>query len=219
MVSENITDLCLEQHGEAARAYIEKATLLTDMCLLPNFGMPLSLVQHLTTILQIEKQFGEATPGVGFVKDIKIFAKPQYSKLNLDNIRQADIVELFNWIKELYPQETTYLEIGEFWDVLDIFRRGQKLNQSQFITWFKELFLGDKYYQSSNIEGSKILLVNRNERLKQVLKSLLTPIFQADSSIATIYCLADDSNENTAFAPYIIIGDNSLLVVLKEWSL
>ncbi|MFN3926558.1 MAG: hypothetical protein ACK4QL_04365 [Pseudanabaenaceae cyanobacterium] len=180
--------------------------------------LPNELAEDLKTLLEREILYGERAGSPPFIRDIKLFRKPPSAILNNDLISTKHLVELFYWVKDLYPEELQYAAIDEYWDELDLFRNSEMENQQEFRNYVKYLFLEPEYYDEDDAEGYD--LAQRERILNDLLKFLEVPMFGFDPDYeVSLYCLTDDQNENTAFAPYVFVGHTGLLILLREWIL
>ncbi len=191
---------------------------LAGMELTEITDLPPELNAKIKTLLEREISYGEAANSPPFVRDIKLFRKPPSEVLNNNLISTKHLVELFHWAKQLYPEELRYAEINEFWDELDLFRNTELEDIARFRAYFSCLFLEPESYDAE--DPTESLLREREEILTQFLDFVQPLLFGNDPDYeVSLYCLTDDNNENTAYAPYIFVGKQAMLVVLRQWIL
>jgi hypothetical protein len=191
---------------------------LAGMELTEMQDLPSELADQIKKLLAREVEYGELVGAPPFVRDLKLFRKPDQNLLNNDVISTKHLVELFAWVKNLYPQELQYAEINEYWDELDLFRNSEMESEVEFNEYLSSLFLESESYDEG--DETEALLREREQILEDLLDFLQVPMFGEDPHHEiSMYCLTDDSNENTPFAPYVFVGKFCLLVVLREWIL
>lgn len=198
-------ELFIQEYGEIAKPYLERAIPLGVICVVENFDISSILQEALTQIMSGRNQsrFG--------VVDIKIFAKPQYGGFEKDKISTRNISSLFNFTTKLYPDETDNFKIDDYWDEIDIFRSAKELNADEFVEWIKEKL---------SISYSKEQWERKQAKNVHIfIKEIIAKLFCAWVQKVSLYCIVDDSNENTGFAPYIIVGGTCLLVIGQKWDL
>jgi len=192
--------------------------ILAGMQVAPITHLPPDLSQQMQVLLEREIFYGESAGSPPFVRDIKIFSKPTSGVLNNDLISTKHLVELFHWVKALYPEELAYAEINEFWDELDLFRNTEMEDRARFRAYFSCLFLEPESYDPE--DPSEALVSERAAIIEQLLDFCQPLLFGDEPDYeVSLYCLTDDNNENTAYAPYVFVGKRAILVVLRQWIL
>nr|MDZ8005229.1 hypothetical protein [Nostoc sp. DedSLP05]MDZ8102507.1 hypothetical protein [Nostoc sp. DedSLP01] len=189
---------CIEQFGTTGEAYFNQAVFLGSMCLFPNFCQEPStykVVRKFVDTVNSQDKYWDS--GIG---DLKVFAKPSgYRSFDKGYIRTRDVVNLCEFGKYLYPDIGNILDTN-YWDELDIYRRAECLSQDKFENLINFWF--------------------RNQLNFEIfLETIIKRLFHKSNYEITFYSLLNDWNENTAFAPYILIGDSCVLTIVKKWVL
>jgi len=189
---------CIQQFGKTGEAYFNEAVFVGEMCLFPNFC-------HEPSTYEVVRKFVDRVntqnlcwdSGRG---DLKVFAKCSgYRSFDKGYIRTLDIVNLCNFGKYLYPEVGNILSI-HYWDELDIYRRAECFSQDKFEEWINSWL--------------------RNEVDFEIFfETIIQRLFPKSNHQITFYSLVNDWNENTAFAPYILIGDSCILTLAERWVL
>jgi hypothetical protein len=188
---------CIDQFGKTGEAYFNEAVFLGEMCLFPNFCQEPSTYKvvrkFVDTINSQDKSW------YGSIGDLKVFAKCSgYRSFDKGCIRTRDVVNLCEFGKYLYPEVGNIL--GYYWDELDIYRRAECFSQDKFEnlinSWFRD-----------------------QPDFEVFFETIIKRLFLKSNYEITFYSLVNDLNENTAFAPYILIGDRCILTIVKRWVL
>jgi hypothetical protein len=185
---------------------------------LEAIAFPPDLSAQIQTLLEREIFYGENAGSPPFVCDLKFFRKPTTEVLNNELISTKHLVELFHWVKSLYPEELAYAEINEYWDELDLFRNTEMEDRSRFRAYFSCLFLEPESYDAEDPEEA---LLEEREQIIEHLLDFCQPLLFGDEPDyeVSLYCLTDDNNENTAYAPYVFVGKQMMMVALRRWIL
>jgi hypothetical protein len=202
----NLLDSCIKQHGEGARAYIDTAIALGEMCLLPNFGFDPSVQDVIDDLLKGQD------PSYSGIRDVKIFAKASICvEFDKDVIELHNIVEMFNVGKQFYPEEIAEMEVydqlGDYWSASEIYRSAKEFDVSAFGAWMYEIFLRDPED------------LDRRAKVGKLIEIVNPKLFSKSKQNISMYCMTEDNNENTSFAPYFFVGDRCLVIIAKRWIL
>jgi hypothetical protein len=184
-------DLCIRQHGEAARELFEQAAVLEDMCLVPNFGFDPAL----------ESAIDEVTGGRDLfcrgIVDVAVFAKPRNTSFDKEMIDPRNAANLFWFTTELYAEVLP--EDFESWNESDILQYSQLVSQEEFCQSMRE-----EIAQSDNPPSLEQV---------EVFLNLLTPkLFSNTNQRISRYYIKDPDRN---FLPLIFIGVECLLVIAK----
>ncbi|MEH1906356.1 MAG: hypothetical protein V7L05_09835 [Nostoc sp.] len=192
---------CIRQFGKTGEAYFNEAVFLGEMCLFPNFCHEPStyevVCKFVNSVNSMNSQYESWDSSGG---NLFVFAKPSgYRHFDKGCIRTRNVVNLCDFGKDLYPEVRNILD-RHYWDELDIYRRAEYFSQDKF-----EKFINYKF---------------RNEPdFKIFFETIIQKLFLKSNHEITFYSLVNDMNENTAFAPYILIGDSCILTIAKRWVL
>ncbi|MEH2209715.1 hypothetical protein [Nostoc sp.] len=189
---------CIQQFGKTGEAYLNQAVFLGEMCLFPNFcHEPRTYEVVCKFVNSVNSQYKSWDSSIG---DLFVFAKPsRYCSFDKGCIRTRNVVNLCDFGKYLYPEVGNILDT-HYWDELDIYRRAEYFSQDKF-----EEFINSRF---------------RNEPdFKIFFETIIQRMFHKSNHEITFYSLVNDRNENTAFAPYILIGDSCILTIAKRWVL
>ncbi|RUT03831.1 hypothetical protein DSM106972_047450 [Dulcicalothrix desertica PCC 7102] len=189
---------CVDQFGKIGEVYFDKAVFLGTMCLFPNFCQEPSTYEVIRNFVDnLNSQYQSWDSGLG---DLKVFAKRRgYRSFDKGYIRTRDVVNLCEFGKSLYPEVGNILDT-DYWDELAIYRRAECLSQDAFEKWINS-YLRNKL----NFDAFFDTIIQR--------------LFPNSNHQITFYSLVDDGNSNTAFAPYILIGDSCILTIAQRWVL
>ena len=238
-------NICLAQYGSVPQSYIDEAFLLNDeICLLPNYGFPTSILETIEKILELEERFGREAWGPQFAIQIKPFAKPKNGISISKDIHRNIVKSIYQIIEPYLSRLNEYYYEYEYEDELGFFEdeesfndmrneRTKELNKFQFIQWFNDIFLDSEYYgirqkntdkngytQYEYTPETEACLKQRNQSIESLLKFLIPQLFEKQSDRVLVICYNDgESNENYAFVPYSVIGQTCLLLILVEWIL
>ncbi|MGV0106702.1 hypothetical protein NSTCB13_05534 [Nostoc sp. DSM 114160] len=189
--------LCIRQFGEAARLHLDEAILLGEMCLLPNFCHEPNTYEVISAFVNSVNSrtlyWGRSSMG-----EITVFAKPINNSYDKDRISTLYIANLLKFSRRLYPEMEHY-SFGKFWDELDVYRHSEFLNQDAFEMWMSNF--------------------GHEPNLEIFLKRIIPKMFGQPNQNISFYCLVNDENENTDFAPYIFIGNSCILTIARRWIL
>jgi hypothetical protein len=207
----SLFESCISQHGETARAHINQAIALGEMCLLPNVGFDPELQDIIDGLLQ------QQNPSESGIRDIKVFAKsPRFTAFDRNVIQLPDVVKFFDFGKQLYAQEIAKMEVydqlDEYWNESKIYRRAKDINLSEFNTWMNAIFAEDP-------DEEEPLNPDRREKVSKLIGILSPHLFTDSKPHISMYCTTEDNNENTSFAPYFFIGDRGVVIIAKRWIL
>lgn len=193
--------------------------------LLNNSELPLhqmsnpNLKEDVDTILATEREFGAEAYGPGFVYYLNIYDRPaDLGLMPYSHTRAGDIKALFTAVKNLWPEDTQFLELDDhYWDVLSIYRQSTELSRRRFPAYFRGLFMRAETYLER--DSSQEFLNRRTRVLNRLIPYLSDHLFSEHSPLVSMFNLSDDNNENTAFAPYVFYGQQVVVVVGKRWIL
>jgi hypothetical protein len=207
----SFSESCINQHGEAARAYIDQAVALGEMCLLPNVGFEPELQDVISGLLE------QQNPSESGVRDIKVFAKSsEFTAFDRSVIELNNVVKLFDFGKQLYPEEIARMEVydqlDEYWNESKIYRRAKDIDTTEFRTWINGIFAEDP-------DEDEPQSPDRRDKVARLVEILSPRLFSDSKRHISMYCTTEDNNENTSFAPYFFIGDSCLVIVAKRWIL
>jgi hypothetical protein len=222
----SFSESCINQHGEAARANIDQAVALGEMCLLLNVGFEPELQEVISGLLE------QQNPSESGVCDIKVFAKsPEFTAFDRNVIELNNVVKLFDFGKQLYPEDMAEMEVydqlDEYWNESNIYRLAKDININQFRTWINEIFSEnpDEWKLSmhriipENPAEDEPQSPDRRDKVVRLVEILSLRLFSDSNRHISMYCTTEDNNENTSFAPYFFIGDSCLVIVAKRWIL
>ncbi|GAB1537542.1 hypothetical protein NUACC21_01870 [Scytonema sp. NUACC21] len=189
--------LCTRQFGKAARLHLDEAILLGEMCLLPNFCHEPATYEVISAFVNSvnHQSLYREKGGMG---GLTVFAKPINHSYDKDKISTLRIANLLEFSGHLYPEMRDY-SFGKYWDELDVYRRSEFLNQETFKTWI------GGFWHAPNFQ--------------EFLKIIINKMFGSPNQNISFYCLVNDENENTDFAPYIFIGNSCILTIARRWIL
>lgn len=193
--------------------------------LLNNIELPthqmsnLNLKEDVETILATEREFGAEAYGPGFVYYLNIYDRPEnLGIMPYIHTRVGDIKALFSAVKNLWPEDTQYLELDDnYWDALTIYRQSSELSRRKFPAFFRGLFMHDESYLEREPEHQ--FLTRRTRVLSRLIPYLSDHLFSENMPLISMFSLADANNENTAFAPYVFYGQQLVVLVGKRWIL
>jgi hypothetical protein len=214
----------------SVQALFPQALHLGNSCLLPNFGMAPPVLEAIATMLQAEFVAGQRAYGPGFVRALQILAGQVPPKFSRRWIRTNDFHTLMDFARLLYgdtyPRLADSLQFRDYWEPLDVFRTSRDIAQADFADWLRSLFLtsehyGDRIDEEAYVptETGNFQLQQRESTLLQLEAELRPKLFLSARTVASAYCLTNAQNENTPYAPYILIGDRCVIVILREWIL
>jgi hypothetical protein len=224
--------LCLAQHGSdpLIQALFEQALFLGDSCLIPNLGIDLGLIEMISTVIKAEVEYGNKAYGPGFVSDLKIFKGRVPLAFSRLGIKAKNFPALMDFARSLYqdayPGLADDLNFDDYWEPMDVFRFSKDLTAENFADWLREIFLDPQYYgdrtgeeEYTPTETGNFLLRQREEMIIQMDSKLRSKLFPPIRPVASVYCLTDAGNENTQYAPYLLIGSDYVIAILREWIL
>ncbi|MEH2285620.1 MAG: hypothetical protein V7K90_30630 [Nostoc sp.] len=187
---------CIQQFGKTGEAYFNQAVFLGEMCLFTNFCHEPSTYEVVCKFVDsMNSQYKSWDSSIG---DLFVFAKPsRYCSFDKGYIRTRDVVNLCDFGKYLYPEVGNILDT-HYWDELDIYRRAEYFSQDKF-----EKFMNSRFRDEPDLEI--------------FFETIIQRLFPKSNHEITFYSLVNDMNENTAFAPYILIGDSCILTIAKRW--
>ncbi len=193
--------------------------LLNDIELALHQMSNQNLQEDVDAILATEREFGEEAYGPGFVHYLHIYDRPEsLGLMPYENVRVGDIKALFTAVKNLWPEDTQYLELDDhYWDALTIYRQSKELSRRRFPAFFRGLFMRDETYTERDPEQQ--FLTRRTRVLNRLIPYLADHLFNEHTPLISMFSLSDDNNENTAFAPYVFYGQQLVVVVGKKWIL
>lgn len=185
-------ELCIKQHGEAARELFDQAAVLEDMCLLPSSGFDPVLESAVNEIIG-----GRDMPCHGIV-DIAVFAKSSGCRsFDKELIDTRNAAHLFWFTTELY--EYVYPEYFESWNESEILTFARLLNQEEFCEWMR-----NEVSQSDNPPDQK--------HIEILLEVLIPKLFTVPQQEISRYCTTSSDKH---LLPYIFVGTECFLIVAK----
>ena len=193
--------------------------LLNDIELPLHQMSNLNLQKDVDALLTTEQKFGEEANGPGFVNYLHIYDRPEpLGLMPYEHVRVGNIKGLFTAVKNLWPEDTQYLELDDhYWDALTIYRQSKELSRRKFPAFFRGLFMRDETYIEQDPEQQFLKL--RTRVLNRLIPYLADHLFNENTPLISMFSLSDDNNENTAFAPYVFYGQQVVVVVGKRWIL
>lgn len=232
MESNERQQLCLAQHGSdpSVQALFGQALFLGNACLIPNLGVDPGLTEMISTVIKTEIEYGNRAYGPGFVRDLKIFAgqvPPMFSRLWIKTRSFPALMDFARTLyQDSYPDLLESLNFDDYWEPLDVFRLSEDVMAENFADWLRKLFLDPEYYGDRTgeedytpTETGNFLLQQREEMISQIDSRLKSKLFPGIKPVASAYCLTNQGNENTQYAPYILIAGRAVITILKEWIL
>ena len=193
--------------------------LLNDIELPLHQMSNLNLREDVDAILTTERAFGEDAYGPGFVYYLNCYDRPEnLGLMPYTHTRVGDIKALFTAVKNLWPEDTQFLELDDhYWDALSIYRQSSELNRRRFPAFFRGLFMQEETYIEQ--DSTQEFLTRRTRVLNRLIPYLSDHLFSEHTPLISMFSLADADNENTAFAPYVFYGQQVVMVVGKRWIL
>jgi len=193
--------------------------------LLNNIELPLhqmsnlNLQEDVETILATEREVGVEAYGPGFVYYLHCYDRPEnLGLMPYLHTRVGDIKALFTAVKNLWPEDTQFLELDDhYWDALSIYRQSTELSRRRFPAFFRGLFMKEETYIER--DATQEILTRRTRVLNRLIPYLSDHLFSEHTPLISMFSLADADNENTAFAPYVFYGQQVVVLVGKRWIL
>ena len=178
-----------------------------------------NLQEDVDAILATEREFGAEAYGPGFVHYLYLYDRPEsLGLMPYEHVRVGDIKGMFTAVKNLWPEDTQYLELDDhYWDALTIYRQSKELSRRKFPAFFRGLFMRDETYTERDPEQQ--FLTRRTRVLNRLIPYLADHLFNENTPLISMFSLSDDNNENTAFAPYVFYGQQLVVLVGKKWIL
>ena len=116
-MNESEIQLFLRVHGESARPFIEKASLLGYIYIFPepNFGEAVQIA--------LKELMSKRYSWANYVVDFQVFRKPPSRVFHKETIRRDEVAALFEFGKSAYPESSmAWATLGETsWDEIEIY--------------------------------------------------------------------------------------------------
>jgi hypothetical protein len=188
----------LRQHGESARPFIEKASLLGYIYVFPepDFGEAAQIA--------LKELMSKRYSWANYVVDFQVFRKPPSRVFHKEMIRRDEVAALFEFGKSAYPESSmAWATLGETsWDEIEIYRQAQTITPDDFRNWLIENLLVDPQDVSQLSSLGVVWDAISSALGKEVYK----------------YRMADNSGD-CDFSPYFFIGERTIVMIARQWEL
>jgi len=75
----------------------------------------------------------------------------------------------------------------------------------------------DRHGESPEVEEPEDF--DRKAKVVKLVEILNSKLFSSSNRNISMYCITEDNNENTSFAPYFFVGDSCVAIIAKRWIL
>ncbi len=197
-MNESEIQLFIREHGESARPFIEKASLLGYIYIFPEPNFDAAAQDAL------KKLMGNRYSWANCVVDFQVFRKPPSRVFRKEVIRRDEITALFEFSKSAYPESSmAWATLGETsWDEIEIYRQAQTITPDDFKNWLIENLLTDSQDLSQLTDLDTVWGAISAALGKEVYK----------------YRMADNSGD-CDFSPYFFIGERIIVMIARRWEL
>jgi hypothetical protein len=197
-MNESEIQLFIRTHGESARPFINRASLLGYIYIFPEPDFDDAAQNALKDLMN--KRYSWAN----YIVDFQIFRKPPSRVFYRETVRRDEVTALFEFSKSAYPESSmAWATLGETsWDELEIYRQARTITPDDFKNWLIENLLVDPHdsLQQSNLDTV----------WKAISSALGKEVYK--------YRMADNSGD-CDFSPYFFIGERIMIMIARQWEL
>jgi hypothetical protein len=149
-MNESEIQLFIRTHGESARPFIDRASLLGYIYIFPEPDLDDAAQNALKDLM------GKRYSWANYIVDFQVFRKSPSRVFYPETVRRDEVTALFEFSKSAYPESSmAWATLGETsWDELEIYRQARTITPDDFKNWLIENLLVDPQdsSQQSNLD-------------------------------------------------------------------